>query len=55
MQTDGNLVLYGPSSEVFWLTNTANHAGAYAAIQDDCNFVIYHGGAAIWATNKTCQ
>lgn len=55
MQTDGNLVLYVFSGEVFWLSSTANHPGAYAAIQDDCNFVLYDGGTAIWATNQTCK
>jgi hypothetical protein len=40
---------------VYWLSNTAGYAGAYAAIQDDCDFVIYLGGSAIWASYQTCQ
>ncbi len=54
MQGDGNLVLYGPASEVYWYSNTSGYPGTYAAIQDDCNFVLYWSGIAIWATNQGC-
>lgn len=47
MQTDGNFVLYGPSGAV-WATNTSS-PGAYLAVQNDGNLVIYPG--AIWASN----
>jgi len=54
MQTDGHLVLYGPASEVRWASGTAGNPGAWAAIQDDCNFVIYLGGTPLWASGVQC-
>ncbi|ARF77954.1 RHS repeat-associated core domain-containing protein [Kitasatospora aureofaciens] len=42
MQTDGNLVLTSlRTGLVTWSTNTANHPGAWATMQDDGNFVVY--------------
>ncbi|MFD9689208.1 RHS repeat-associated core domain-containing protein [Kitasatospora sp. NPDC059088] len=42
MQSDGNLVLTSlRTGLVVWSTNTANHPGAWATMQDDGNFVVY--------------
>ena len=59
MQGDGNLVLYGPASEVYWALSWYlgyNSAGAWAAVQDDCNFVVYTADSRpIWATGTGCH
>jgi hypothetical protein len=48
MQSDGNLVLYGPSGAM-WATRTAGNAGSRAAMQSDGNLVVYGpGGNALW-------
>ncbi|MFD0400328.1 RHS repeat-associated core domain-containing protein [Kitasatospora sp. NPDC127121] len=42
MQTDGNLVLTSlRTGLVTWSSDTANHPGAWATMQDDGNFVVY--------------
>lgn len=59
MQTDGNLVLYGPGENAVWTTDTwRNNTGAFLAVQDDCNLVIYNPTIAPlvrWASNKLCR
>ena len=50
MQGDGNLVLYSTHSHPLFASGTDRHPGATAFIQDDGNFVIYAGGAALWAS-----
>ena len=55
MQGDGNLVAYNGSGAALWASGTG-HPGAWLAIQDDCNLVIYRGphpetNGALWATN----
>jgi hypothetical protein len=56
MQPDGNLVVYsasgGPSNGgALWSTGTFGHPGAYTAVQDDGNLVVYlPGGSAAWST-----
>ncbi|AGA28044.1 S8 family serine peptidase [Singulisphaera acidiphila] len=50
MQTDGNLVVYGPSGAV-WSTNTGGHPGAVVLMQTDGNLVVYNNsGTPIWST-----
>lgn len=41
MQTDGNAVLYDTSDAAIWASNTGGSPGAYLALQDDGNLVIY--------------
>ncbi|WP_405569679.1 RHS repeat-associated core domain-containing protein [Streptomyces phaeochromogenes] len=42
MREDGDLTLYDrKTGEVAWHTNTAGHAGAWATMQEDGNFVVY--------------
>ncbi len=53
MQTDGNLVLYGPSSSVVWASGTNGHPGARLVIQNDGNLVIYSGSTPLWATGTS--
>jgi hypothetical protein len=61
MQTDGNLVVYKLSSTLLnppsdvnpcWSSNTHGNAGAFLAVQDDGNVVIYNAAntRALWAT-----
>ncbi|WP_329133692.1 hypothetical protein OG552_16695 [Streptomyces sp. NBC_01476] len=61
MQSDGNLVVYGPgggpsTGGALWSTGTYGHAGAYADMQDDGNLVVYRAGGgtstggALWST-----
>lgn len=51
MQTDGNLVIYGPGRRAYWSSNTAGNPGAYLGVQSDGNIVIYAGGRARWTTD----
>jgi pimeloyl-ACP methyl ester carboxylesterase len=44
-QSDGNLVLYGPSGAV-WASGTAGLGGLHCEMQPDGNFVIYHASGA---------
>jgi hypothetical protein len=49
MQTDGNLVEYGPGRQVIWNAMTDGNPGAYATMQSDGNFVVYSAaGTALW-------
>jgi YD repeat-containing protein len=53
MQSDGNLVVYGPSSAL-WSSGTANTTAAYVLMQGDGNLVIYDvAGNAIWNSQTT--
>ncbi|WP_404712183.1 hypothetical protein [Sphingomonas sp. MMS24-J13] len=50
-QTDGNLVLYGPSG-VMWANNVYNYGAGRAVLQGDGNLVVYNSAnAAVWASN----
>jgi hypothetical protein len=52
MQTDGNLVAYGPGRQPIWASNTWGSPGSYLIVQNDGNVVIYRpDGTAIWASN----
>jgi surface antigen len=49
MQSDGNLVSYGPLGAL-WSSRTAGSTGARAVMQSDGNLVLYVGSTAIWTT-----
>jgi len=51
LQTDGNLVLYGPGYNVLWNSETQGYGADRVVMQDDGNFVLYKGQNAIWQTN----
>jgi hypothetical protein len=54
MQSDGNLVEYGPSSSVVFAsgTNATSPVGSYANMQSDGNFVVYSASnVAVFASN----
>jgi pseudomonalisin len=49
MQSDGNLVEYGPGNQVIWDSGTYGHPGAEAIMQTDGNLVVYSAtGQALW-------
>jgi hypothetical protein len=50
MQSDGNLVEYGPGGRAVWSSRTNGHRGAYLTVQGDGNAVIYAAGRALWST-----
>jgi len=50
MERDGNLVLYEYSHNAVWASNTQGNPGAYLAVQDDGNVVIYVPECPIWST-----
>jgi hypothetical protein len=50
MQSDGNLVLYGSSSQVLWYTNTRTLGGTHVSLQDDGNLVMANAaGTPVWS------
>ncbi|WP_410625912.1 NlpC/P60 family protein [Amycolatopsis sp. cmx-8-4] len=52
MQTDGNLVLYGPQGAL-WATYTNGNPSAYLANQGDGNLVIYRSDRSVaWASRS---
>jgi hypothetical protein len=51
MQDDGNFVLYDQDNAPVWASNTDGNPGAYLAVQDDGNVVVYQNGSPLWATN----
>jgi outer membrane protein assembly factor BamB len=54
MQSDGNLVEYGPAGPV-WSTST-NPSGSYASMQADGNFAVYTAaGTPLWASNTAAN
>jgi hypothetical protein len=55
LQNDGNLVIYDPSNQPLWASNTWGHPEAAEAImQNDGNFVVYDVAArALWSTNTS--
>lgn len=52
MQTDGNLVLYGPAG-ARWSTGTARSGADRAVMQRDGNLVVYRGSTAVWAAGTS--
>jgi surface antigen len=49
LQSDGNLVLYGPAYQYLWTSGTNGMSVAYATQQSDGNFVLYDGSNnAVW-------
>jgi cell wall-associated NlpC family hydrolase len=55
MQDDGNLVLYTANlSRALWNSQTSGHAGAYAVMQSDGNFVVYDSAnQPLWYTRTS--
>jgi hypothetical protein len=53
MQEDGNLVLYGPSNQPLWASNTSGRINIFDVImQSDGNLVVYDGqNQPLWASN----
>jgi hypothetical protein len=53
LQTDGNLVLYGPTGAL-WQTKTVGSGAQRAVMQGDGNFVLYRAdNSVVWATRTS--
>ncbi len=50
---DGNLVLYSPTGEPVWASNTSNKGATVLKMQKDGNLVIYGASGPLWATNTS--
>lgn len=51
LQTDGNLVLYGPGRRALWATNTTGSGAQYLIPQGDGNLVLYTAQwKPVWAS-----
>jgi surface antigen len=51
MQSDSNLVLYGPSGRALWASNTVGRGAHHLRMQGDGNLVIYNSSnKPIWAS-----
>lgn len=49
---DGWLEMYkNGTNNLLWSEGSYYPSGAYAIMQSDGNFVLYHGGTAVWSTN----
>ena len=55
MQEDGNLVLYDVGGTALWHTSTHGSPGAYLAVQDDGNVVVYRGDIPLWNSGTCCR
>ncbi|MFF3110276.1 RHS repeat-associated core domain-containing protein [Kitasatospora sp. NPDC057904] len=54
MQDDGNLVLSSlRTGQAVWSSNTQNHPGAWATMQDDGNFVVYDAQRTLLWSSQT--
>ncbi|MGZ3459272.1 MAG: M4 family metallopeptidase, partial [Archangium sp.] len=56
LQTDQNLVLWGPSGTMLWSAYTSGSGAQIATMQSDGNFVVYTtsvptAGYAVWSSN----
>lgn len=53
MQTDGNLVVYGPAGAV-WQSQTSGSGGNRAVMQGDGNLVVYRAdNTAVWSSKTS--
>ena len=51
LQSDGNLVLYGPGYHVLWTSKTPGSGANRLVMQGDGNLVLYQNGTPKWASN----
>ncbi|MFD7415461.1 hypothetical protein ACFVZ3_30460 [Kitasatospora purpeofusca] len=51
VQADGNLTAYDAAWRPLWESRTAGHPGAYLAVQNGGNLVVYYGQRALWWSN----
>lgn len=52
LQNNGNLVLYGPTGEL-WSSRTNGQSVSRCTMQDDGNLVIYGCEGALWASDTS--
>lgn len=51
LQSDGNLVVRGPSGQALWSSGTYGHPGSTVSLQTDGNLVVRSpSGQALWST-----
>ncbi len=54
LQSDGNLVLYGPGYHVLWQSGTSGQSVSRALMQTDGNFVLYRANnTSVWQTGTS--
>jgi hypothetical protein len=57
MQSDGNLVLYGPDGAALWSTGTSGEDCSanqcLAVFQTDGNLVVYNGSTPLWSSGTS--
>ncbi|MFJ9458576.1 hypothetical protein ACIRST_26225 [Kitasatospora sp. NPDC101447] len=51
VQADGNLTAYDAAWRPLWESRTGRHPGAYLAIQNGGNLVVYYGNTPLWWSN----
>ncbi|MEV6972505.1 hypothetical protein [Kitasatospora sp. NPDC093806] len=51
VQDDGNLTAYDAAWRPLWESRTGRHPGAYLAIQNAGNLVVYYGSTPLWWSN----
>ncbi len=51
VQADGNLTAYDAAMHPLWESRTAGHPGAYLAVQNGGNLVVYYSQRALWWSN----
>ncbi|MFE7189401.1 hypothetical protein [Kitasatospora sp. NPDC057541] len=51
VQADGNLTAYDAAWRPLWESRTGRHPGAYLAIQNGGNLVVYYGSTPLWWSN----
>jgi hypothetical protein len=50
LQSDGNLVLYGPGYHVLWSSGTSGSGATRLVMQTDGNLVLYNVNTPVWFT-----
>ena len=52
MQSDGNLVFYGPDDSVIWQSQTSGYPNSHLNMATDGNLIIYQGSTVVWQSGS---